>query len=283
MTRGLLLLGDCLERLDDVPGELDLVYVDPPYGTGTHRRARGAAEIAYRDPADVDALIPWLCERLARIRERMAPHATLWLHMDHRAVHEAKVGADRVFGRRGFLGEIVWEPGNGARGARKLAVTHQTILVYARAPRAALWRGGDPELREPFAAGSLGTHFRSVDAEGRRYRERTVAGRTYRYYADEGRARGSVWADIPGMVASSPVQAEATGYPTQKPERLLERVVRASSEEGMTVLDPMCGSGTTCVAAAKLGRRFAGIDRSGLALDVAARRLEARGLSFTRG
>ena len=101
-------------------------------------------------------------------------------------------------------------------------------------------------------------HFTNVDAGGRRYRERTIGGRTYRYYADEGRALGSVWTDCPAMVANTPLRRETTGYPTQKPLKLLDRIVRASSREGGLVVDPFCGSGTTLVAAARLGRRFAG-------------------------
>jgi site-specific DNA-methyltransferase (adenine-specific) len=143
-----------------------------------------------------------------------------------------------------------------------------------------VYRADDPDLREPFAPGSLSAHFRHTDAEGRRYRERTLGGKTYRYYADEGRRRGSVWTDIPAMSANSPVQAEATGYPTQKPLRLLQRIVRASTHPEMRVLDPMCGSGTTLVAAASLGRSFVGIDASSLAVSVARSRLAAAGVEL---
>jgi len=286
---GALVRGDCLEALDRAPPrEFDLVYVDPPYGIGRSRGARTRAgqhratgPTAYGDARRADDLVAWLCDRLARVRERMAPHATLWLHLDHRAVHEAKVGADRVFGRGAFRGEVIWEPGNGARGARSLAVTHQTLLLYASGPsRKTIWNGRDPELREAFAATSLAMHFQRKDAAGRAYRERTLGGKTYRYYADEGRARGSVWTDLPSMVANSPLQRETSGYPTQKPLGLLERIVRASSEPGMTVLDPMCGSGTTCVAAAGLGRTFAGIDSSELAIRTARKRLDAVGAGY---
>src|ERR1700722_18179832 len=116
-------------------------------------------------------------------------------------------------------------------------------------------------------------HFTTKDAEDRAYRERTIRGKTYRYYADEGRALGSVWSDCPAMVANTPLRREATGYPTQKPLKLLGRIVRASSREGALVVDPFCGSGTTLVAAAKLGRRFAGCDRGALAVETSAARL----------
>jgi site-specific DNA-methyltransferase (adenine-specific) len=213
----------------------------------------------------------------------MAPGATLWLHLDWRAVHEVKVAADAVLGRGAFLGEVVWTPGNGGRGARGFAVTHQTILLYARRPderRDVVWNATDPMLREPYAATSVAMHFKNVDADGRRFRERTIRGKTYRYYEDEGRRLGSVWTDIPAMVANTPLRHEATGYPTQKPERLLERIVRASSRPGAVVADLMCGSGTTLAVAARLGRRFVGGDASPLAIAVARKRLTQAGVPF---
>jgi site-specific DNA-methyltransferase (adenine-specific) len=123
-------------------------------------------------------------------------------------------------------------------------------------------------------------HFRNVDEDGRHYRERVVGGKAYRYYADAGRRLGSIWTDIPAMVANTPLRKEGTGYPTQKPERLLERIIRASSREGATVADLMCGSGTTLAVAARLGRRFVGGDRSPLAIEVASKRLTAQGVAF---
>lgn len=141
---------------------------------------------------------------------------------------------DGIFGREAFLGEVIWAPGNGGRGARGFTVTHQTILLYARSPkdrRSVIYNASDPAMREPYAETSRAMHFRRRDDAGRLYRERVIGGKTYRYYADEGRRLGSVWTDVPAMVANTPLCAEATGYPTQKPERLLERLARASRRE----------------------------------------------------
>jgi len=291
----LLVHGDALATLADLPaGEaLDLVYLDPPYGVGAvmamrerpgearGRRHRTSGRAAYVDGRDVDALLAMLEPVLAGCRDRMSETASLYLHMDWRAVHEAKVTADRVFGRRAFVGEVIWTPGNGSRGARGFAVTHQTLLVYARDDRKrARHRVDHPLLREPYAPTSREMHFTKVDADGRTFRERTVAGKTYRYYADEGRRLGSVWTDIPAMTANTPLRREATGYPTQKPERLLERIVRATTLEGDTVADPMCGSGTTLLVAARLGRRFIGGDASAVAIETARRRLDAAGVAY---
>lgn len=275
--------GDCLELVPElgrrVPDGFELIYVDPPFNAGGRRGARRGSgarsdgETAYADVwGGLDGFLAMLEPRLAVLAAALAPRGTLWLHLDHRAVHDAKVLADRVLGRRAFRGEVIWVPGNGARGTRGPSVTHQTLLIYAPG-KEPIWNGDDPRLREPFAATSLAMHFNNVDESGRQYRERVIGGKAYRYYADEGRRIGSVWSDCPAMRANTPLNAEATGYPTQKPLPLLERIVAASSLPGGWVLDPMCGSGTTVCAAVTLGRRAIGIDQSDVAVRVARERL----------
>ncbi len=291
----LLYQGDAAEVCAQLPTSVsfDLVYLDPPFAVGSTmstRDERGqtrgrkqptSGRDAYHDGGDVQRLIDHLEPRLAAVRDRMNERATLYLHMDYRAVHDAKVAADRVFGRRAFVGDVIWTPGNGARGARGFAITHHTILVYARDNRKRIvFRCDHPLLREPYAATSLKMHFTKTDEDGRRFRERTIRGKRYRYYADEGRRLGSVWTDTPAMVANTPLRKEATGYPTQKPERLLERIIRAASHEGDTVADLMCGSGTTLVVAGRLGRRFVGSDQSPVAIEVTQERLAEEGLPY---
>ena len=294
MTRGAdpanaLLSGDAIDIATRVaPGSVELAYLDPPFGVGASFSARAKSgghrahgRVAYDDRWPTkEAYFAWLEPRIAVVRECLSPRGTLWLHLDHRAVHEAKPLCDRIFGARAWLGEVIWVPGNGARGARKgPAVTHQTILLYAKGADF-VWNGRDERLREPYAGTSLAMHFKEHDGDGRRYRERTLGGRTYRYYADEGRAIGSVWSDCPAMAANTPLRKETTGYPTQKPLKLLERIVSASSRRGALVLDPFCGSGTTLVAAARLERAFAGADIGRLAIEESARRLRAEGVAF---
>jgi site-specific DNA-methyltransferase (adenine-specific) len=271
------------------PRSVQLAYLDPPFNVGVSFGARtpsakgwrAQGPVAYSDRwASIGAYLDWLEPRIAAVRDCLASDGTMWLHLDHRAVHEAKGVCDRVFGGASFLGEIIWAPGNGARGTRRgPGMTHQTLLLYATG-RDFVWNARDPSLRESFAATSLAMHFTQEDADGRRYRERTLGGRTYRYYADEGRAIGSLWTDCPAMTANTPLRSEATGYPTQKPMKLLERIVRASSREGGLVMDPFCGSGTSLAAAAKLARSFAGSDIGALAIETTARRLEAQGAPF---
>lgn len=290
--------GDVLEICATLTNDqrFDLVYLDPPYAVGTAmtarlapgqtrgKQTRSGGPVAYEDRYDPDALVAMLLPRLAAIRDCMNKGATLYVHLDHRTVHDVKVAVDRLFGRVAYLGEVIWVPGNGNRGARGFSVTHQTILMYARTGserKQVVYNAADPDLREPFAPTSLAMHFKQRDESGRLYRERVIGGKPYRYYADDGRRMGSVWADIPAMVANTPLVDEGTGYPTQKPERLLERIVRASSVPGAVVADLMCGSGTTLVAAARLGRRFVGSDQSNVAVDIAAKRLRKQNISFS--
>jgi site-specific DNA-methyltransferase (adenine-specific) len=268
-------------------GTADLAYLDPPFkveksfgariGRGSSR-ARGP--IAYDDVwPSLEGYLSWLEERIAVVHEVLSPRGTMWLHLDQRAVHEAKSVCDRVFGPRRFRGEVVWVPGNGSKSKTGPGMSHQTILLYARGNEP-IWNGKDPSLRAPFAATSLEMHFTNVDPDGRRFRDRVVGKKTYRYYADEGRALGSVWTDCPSMAANTPLRAETTGYPTQKPLKLLDRIVRASSDRGSLVVDPFCGSGTTLVAAARAGRSFVGCDVGDLAIATTRARLDAAGVRY---
>ena len=275
--------GDCLTCLAELvtsSRRFDLIYVDPPFNAGGKRRARLGAGVerasgtmAYSDHfGSVEEFVAMLEPRLAAMHACLSDRGSLWLHLSHHTVHEVKSAADRVFGRSAFQGEVIWVPGNGGRRRTGPSITHQTILIYSRGPYM-IWNGDDDALREPYAETSLRMHFREADVHGRQYRERVIGGKAYRYYADQGRRIGSVWADCPAMNANTPLTAETTGYPTQKPEALLERIIRAASVRESAVLDPMCGSGTTLAVAARLGRHAVGIDQSPVACEIARVRL----------
>lgn len=290
--------GDALDFLTHVHttkgAKVDLCYVDPPFNAGGtfgarteqgERRTRVASDdktAAYTDSwGGLDGFIEFLEPRLDAIRQCLSNHGVLWLHLDHRAIHDAKLACDRVFGRTSFRGEVIWVPGNGARSRKGPSMTHQTIVIYQKSTKEPMvWNDDHALLREPYADTSLAMHFTEHDAQGRRFRERTMNGKAYRYYADEGRRIGSVWLDAPSMVANTPLRKEGTGYPTQKPEKLLERIIRLSSVPGNVVCDPMCGSGTTLVVAAKLGRHFLGNDIGDKAFTIAQTRLAKENRSF---
>ncbi|HEY8946669.1 MAG TPA: DNA methyltransferase, partial [Polyangiaceae bacterium] len=224
-AEGSIYHGDCLDVLPELTeSRFDLVYLDPPFNTGRARAARiGTGQRARGTPAYVDhwggldGFLEMLEPRLRAFRPLLSAKASVWLHLGHQAVHDAKSVMDRVFGRAAFQGEVVWVPGNGARRRSAPSVTHQTILIYAPSG-SMLWNGEDPVLREPYAETSMKMHFQNVDGNGRRFRERSIGGKTYRYYADGGRRIGSVWSDCPAMRANTPLVRETTGYPTQKPE-----------------------------------------------------------------
>ncbi len=261
----------------------DLVYMDPPFNVGTVFRARNKlvgsswrakGALAYDDRwPSIDEYLLWLSPRLEVAWCTLHEEGTLWLHLDHRAVHDAKVLCDRLFGRSAFRAEVIWTPGNGSRNRNFLGITHQTILVYARGKQP-IFHGRDPVMREPFAATSLAMHFTQRDAHGRLFRERIIGGKRYRYYADEGRALGSVWSDCPSMEANTPLLNETTGYATQKPLKLLTRIVRAASRKGGLIVDPFCGSGTTLMAAVRDERQSLGMDIGALAIATSRTRFQ---------
>ena len=270
--------GDCLQLLPLLPKEwlFDLIYVDPPFNAGGKRQARASTrlddeEVAYQDHwGGVDNFLSMLKPRLALMAERLSPRGSLWVHLDYRTVHDTKQLLDDILGRDAFRGEIVWIPGNGSKSRKLPCVTHQTILIYGSVQMR--WNEDSHVLREPFSATSQEMHFKNIDDDGRRYRERIVSGKAYRYYLDEGRRIGSVWADCPAMAANTPLRQESTGYPTQKPESLLERIILATTDEQSWVLDPMSGSGTTACTAHRLGRSAVALDRG----DVSIRTIQSR-------
>src|SRR5690606_18214279 len=157
--------------------------------------------------------------------------------------------------KNNLKGNLVWQLGTGAKGRQEWSNQHNEIYCYSRTG-GFIFNHEANELREPFAETSLSMHFNKLDSDGRRYRERIVNGKSYIYYADEGRLVGSVWTDCPSMSANSPILNESVGYDTQKPEKLLGRIIAASSNEDSIVADFFGGSGTTAAVAEKLGRRW---------------------------
>ena len=154
-TPGVLHHGDCLEVVPELArrGKFDLAYADPPFNAGTKRSARvgkgerASGEHAYDDAwSTIEDFLSMLEPRLEVLRDALSERGSLWLHLDHRTVHDAKVAADRVFGRSAFWGEVVWVPGNGGKKRSGPSVTHQTILIYARGKQP-IWNGDDPALR----------------------------------------------------------------------------------------------------------------------------------------
>lgn len=283
MHENLLIKGDAADPYGNVlPDDMrfDLIYLDPPFGTGQAMTMRDGT-IAYDDrnpPVILNSTIYGIGMVAQRVRARMADSGLLFVHLDWRFVHDAKVTIDQIFGCDHFRGEIIWSRGNGTKG-KGIPSSHDTILIWSKGPKYT-WNSEDELMREPFADTSLRMHFKKTDVDGRKYREQVLKGKPYRYYADEGKRIGSVWTDCPSMVGNSPISSESTGYPTQKPEKLLERIIRGASKEGDVVADLMCGSGTTLAVAHRMKRRFVGMDRGDLAIETTRKRLDKLGAEY---
>jgi site-specific DNA-methyltransferase (adenine-specific) len=266
---GRIVLADNLTVLKSLPDEsIDLVYIDPPFNTGkrqTLRRLRTVLDEGAGDRTgfggrryrtiqlgsasylDVhDDYLDFLEPRLVEIRRVLRSSGSLYLHLDYREVHYAKVLADTVFGRDSFLNEVIWAYDYGARTKRRWPAKHDNILVYVKDPER-YWFDAEAVDRIPYMAPGL------VGAEKA--------------------ARGKLPTDTWWQTIVPTGGVERTGYPTQKPVAVLRRVVAASCPAGGLVADFFAGSGTAGAAALELGRRFLLVDSNPDAVAVMARRL----------
>ncbi len=269
-----LVLGDNLPLLEATPDRsCDLVYIDPPFATGVRRRG-GADQPAssWQDvPDDPERFVTWLSPRLAHCRRTLRRSGSLFVHLDYRTVHYVKVELDRLFGRARLVNEIVWCYSVGGKSRRSFGRKHDTILWYARSADYAFYP--DP-VRVPRRAGS---HMRVTFTEdGHPVQEKTDrrTGKVYRYPVAAGKVPEDWWADIETLNRGD---RERTGWATQKPERLLTRIVAATSAPGDLVADWFCGAATTAVVAQKLDRRFLAVDAAPAAIRCAAARLRDSG------
>ena len=243
---------------------VDAIYIDPPFGTGTVRSGRG---LRYADRADdPDAFIAWLSPLLEHSRRVLTDRGSLFVHLDYRAVHYVKVALDRLFGRECFVNEIVWCYAVGGKSRRGFGRKHDTILWYGKT---AAWAFYPDAVRVPRRGGS---HMRLVDGVQEKTDRKT--GRVYRYPVQAGKVPEDWWQDIETLNHSD---RERTGWPSQKPARLVERVLAAVTQPGDLVADWFAGSGTTAAVAQRLRRRFLTVDREPEAVQVSAKRLIAQG------
>ncbi len=187
------------------------------------------------------------------MRRVLKKTGSIYLHCDPTASHYLKLLMDAIFGMKHCVNEIIWCYSTSGRSKRNFAKKHDVILYYANSTKYK-WTN----YRIPVSQKYLDSHYRQVDKEGRRCRIRVDAGKTRIYYPEEGMICNDWW-EIPYLNSMS---RERLGYPTQKPLALMERIIKASSNEGDTVLDPFCGCGTTAHAAEALGRKWIGIDIS---------------------
>jgi DNA modification methylase len=279
-----LLAGDnlaALRALAQRQTRFALAYLDPPFLTGREHalveRTRGkqgqiirTLKPAFDDRWDsLDDYLASLKPRIAAARDLLMPDGCLVLHVDPKTSHYLKVACDQIFGRDCFASEIIWRYRRWPAKTPNFQRVHDVLLRYVKDPRVT---PRFQQLYEPLAPSTLATwgtkKQRAVtDESGRRTRSSVTA------EATPGAPMGDVW-EI-GIVA--PVAKERTGYPTQKPEALMSRLIESCTLPGDWVLDAYAGSGTTATVARKLGRAALSIDESARALEVARRRLKLAG------
>ncbi|HET9126189.1 MAG TPA: site-specific DNA-methyltransferase [Solirubrobacteraceae bacterium] len=263
-----IILGDNLDVLPGFAGEsFQLIYIDPPFNTGRAQRRRTLvttpdpagdrtgfqgrryrtrllAESSYRDA--FDAYLEFLEPRLIEAHRLLQGSGTLYFHIDYREAHYCKLLLDEVFGRRNFLNEIIWAYDFGARARGRWPTKHDTILVYVK-DIASYHFDAEAVDREPYMAPGLVT--------------------------PEKAARGKLPTDVWWHTIVATNGREKTGYPTQKPEGIVRRMVLASSRPGDWCLDFFAGSGTLGAVAAREGRHYVLVDSSAEACHVMGRRL----------
>lgn len=259
--------------LPEFAGKVNLIYIDPPFMTG--RDFKSGEQLAYSDKwgNNLDAYLQWLYETLVLLHRLLAPTGSLYLHLDWRVTHYAKVLLDEIFGFSigtdgpGFKNEIIWHYQSGGRTHKRYARKHDTILFYTKSARYCF----HPERISERRGARKRNHMRKeVDSSGRVNWTISSHGRTYSYGEDSLMTPSDVWNDISHLHQKDP---ERNGYATQKPAALVERIILASSEEGDLVLDCFCGSGVTPLVAQQLGRRWIACDSSELAIATTSARL----------
>ena len=266
-VKGRICFGDNIEVLRTLPNNsIDLIYIDPPFNTGKIQKRTQIKTIRseYGDRTgfqrnkyksivldskqftDIfDDYLGFLEPRLIEAHRVLAPHGSLYFHIDYREVHYCKILLDNIFGRECFLNEIIWAYDYGGRPKNRWPAKHDNILFYAKEPGKHIFNTDEIERIPYMAPGLVGP---------------------------EKAALGKLPTDVWWHTIVPTNSREKTGYPTQKPLGILRRIIQASSRPGDIVLDFFAGSGTTGVAAIELGRRFVLVDNNPQAIEIMRRR-----------
>ena len=279
----LLVMSSLLEKF---AGKIDLIYIDPPFATGADFSVEAQIgegrikllkeqsiieEMVYRDTwgRGIETYLQMMSDRLALMRELLSDSGTLVVHIDYRVTALMRLLLDELFGDDRLLNEAIWYYTNaGGRSKTSYARKHNTLLIYTKSQSYTFnWEeAGEKRVQDD---SQFGSYFKT-DEDGRMYQEVRTEKKTYRYYLDEPKIPDDVW-QIQQMGQHDKTQR--TGFPTQKPESLLERVVAVHSNPGDLVADFFVGSGTTSVVAEKLERRWLTCDLSKWAIHIARKRL----------
>lgn len=257
-----LICADNVDALRTVEEEsIDLIYIDPPFFSNRHYEVVWGDEAEIRSFEDrweggINVYIDWMRPRVEELYRVLKPIGSFYLHCDWHASHYLKVMVDDVFGKSNFRNEIVWAYRTQGATKKRWSRKHDVLLFYTKSDK---WTFNYMTERSymQHKYGFAKRDFK-IDEEGRQYRDALMR---------------DVW-EIPALQSAT---KEKLGYPTQKPEALLERIIKASSNKGDIVLDAFCGCGTTLVVAQKLERRWIGVDISPTAVKVMEKRLRKVG------
>ena len=286
----LLIRGDVMKppsELKALRGQAQFAYADPPFMTGeSFSRKRPYGEKGWRKGSpslslpgyadrfpDEKTYLRFLRRLLTLGRDLLDEKGVFCLHLDWRMSAQGRLLCDRVFGKELFLNEVIWAYESGGRTKKCFPRKHETVLIYARSEKVRF-----DLTRVPLTRGAHRKNHmaRKVDENGRSYASIFSHGKEYRYYDDEPVYPGDVWTDIGFLQQKDP---ERTGYPTQKPVKLLERLMLPVTQPGDLAVDLCCGSGTGLVAAEKLGCRYAGMDTAPEAIAICQARLKGENLT----
>jgi site-specific DNA-methyltransferase (adenine-specific) len=261
-------------------GKIDLIYIDPPFDSkadykkkidvrGVGKATSDATSFEEKQYGDIwtnDEYLQFMFERLIIMRDLLSDKGTIYLHCDWHRSHQLKLIMDEVFGVNHFRNEIIWSYSTLGRPNDRFAQKHDTIFAYGKTDQTFF---NVEDAKVPYTEEYIRSHFRDVDEEGRQCRKRFDAGKWRTYYPDSGMIPNDVW-DIPYENSMSKNRLD---YPTQKPEALLERLIKSATVPGDLVFDCFMGSGTTQAVAMKLGRRFIGADINLGAIQTTTKRL----------
>lgn len=271
LETSVLYCDDNLHRLAQFPAEcVDLVYLDPPFFSNRHYEVIWGDEAEVRSFEDrweggVHVYVAWMRERMIELHRILKPTGSIYLHCDWHASHYLKVMMDEVFGDNQFQNEVVWYYRGGGVSKRRWARRHDTLLYYSKGKE---WTFNVDPVRTPYSDSVLESPTSRYDKS---YRDNKV------YEGYRPNPLGKHPDDVLMIQPIMPSDKRRLGYPTQKPEELLERVILASSNEGDIVLDPFAGCGTTMVVAEQHRRQWIGLDISPTAVGLMKRRMDKIG------
>jgi len=267
-----IILGDCLDEMGSIEkGSIDLIYLDPPFFTERKHKLKNrerTKEFSFDDTWGSDkGYAQFLKERIELMKHLLKEEGSIFVHCDKSGEHIVRAILDNVFGAENFQSEIIWSYKRWSNSKKGLLPSHQNIYFYSKSKKF--------KFNSIYTSYSETTNIdqilqrRTRDEHNKSIYDRDSDGNIKHGDKKKGVPLSDVW-DIPYL---NPKAKERVGYPTQKPVLLLEQIIQLVTNEGDIVLDPFCGSSTTCVAAMLLGRQYIGIDKSDEAVELSKARI----------